>query len=328
MLKKRILHILDQKKGNLVTGGQLARDLEVSRTAIWKAIHALQEEGNEIISVPNCGYKLMVYNDTLLEKRIQEQLTTSVIGQEMKIISKVDSTNQYLKEMDETNVNNGFVVFADEQQTGRGRRGRPFVSVKGEGLYFSILLKLDREKQDLRLLTICAAVATAKAIESVCKIDAEIKWVNDIFHKGKKLCGILTEAVISGELQEISTLIVGIGINTGKVASEISDIATSIQEASGGTRGIRNQLAAEILNQFEKVYLDYTERGRAQEILQDYKERLFIIGKDVLVENFGNEYVAKVLGIDGDGALMVRDREGNTQRLSTGSIRLHWGEKG
>lgn len=326
MLKTKILHILDQKKGNLVTGGQLARNLGVSRTAIWKAIHTLKEEGNEIISIPNCGYKLMQFNDTLMEQRIREQLTTHFIGQEIEILSAVNSTNQYVKELDATKAKNGFVAIANEQMSGRGRRGKPFVSTKGEGIYLSILLKTDGEKQDLRLLTICTAVAISKAIEQICAIDVGIKWVNDIFHNGKKLCGILTEATISGELQELSTIVIGIGINTGEVSPEVKDIATSIQEA-GGPRGIRNQLIAEVLNQFEAIYLDYTERGNARKILEEYEKRLFILGCEVLVTNFDHPYVATVLGIDENGSLLVRDKTGKIESLSTGEIKLQWGKE-
>jgi len=326
MLKDKVLYILEQHKGNLVTGGQLGSWIGVSRTAVWKAIHALQDDGNEIVSVPNSGYRLMDTNDTLFEKIIRENMTTDFIGQDLTLFPTVNSTNQYLKEMDTTDIPNGYVVIADEQTGGRGRRSRMFLSPRSGGIYLSILLKPDGRQNDLRLITICAAVAVSKAIERVCGIRADIKWVNDIFCNGKKICGILTEAILSGELQELSTVIVGIGINTGNVPLEIGDVATSIQEATG-IRGIRNRLIAQVLSQFEAVYLDYTERGKKQDIISYYESRLFIAGKQVLVVSAKNSYAATVIGIDEAGALIVNDGCGDVQHITTGEIKLEWGNE-
>jgi len=321
MLKNKVLYILEQKKGDIVTGGQLANALGVSRNAVWKAIRLLRNDGNEIISIPNKGYKLMDTNDTLSANIIGNGLTTNFVGRKIEILSTVNSTNQYLKEVDATNIDSGFVVIADEQTSGRGRRGRAFISLKSQGVYFSILLKLGSKQQDTRLLTICAAVAVSKAIEKICGIRADIKWVNDIFCDGKKICGILTEATISGELLEVSSVIVGIGINTGSVPVELADIATSILEVSG-IRGIRNQLITEVLNEFESVIVDYTEHGKTQEILDYYTSRLFIIGKQVYLPDITHNYSATVIGISDIGALIVKNDKGDVQHITTGEIRL------
>lgn len=321
MLKDKVLSILEKQKGEVVTGGDLAKTLGVSRTAIWKAIHSLRENGNEIVPVPNIGYTLLPTNDTLSGQAISDKLVTRFIGRSMAILPSVHSTNNYLKEQDAADLENGHVVIADEQLSGCGRRNRPFLSAKGEGVYFSILLKLNDLRHDIRLLTICAAVAVAKAVENCCGVKAEIKWVNDVFLGGKKICGILTEATLSAESQELDTVIVGIGINTGDVAEEIKEIATSIGRETGMC-GIRNSLIAETLNQFEAVYLDYTERNKRQEILAYYESRLFIAGRRVVVSNLPEEYGATALGIDGAGALIVRNDAGDIRHVSTGEIRL------
>lgn len=320
MLKNKVLYMLEQKKGNIVTGGQLASLLGVSRNAIWKAVNALKEDGNEILSIPNSGYKLMDTNDTLFEKIIRENLTTEFIGQNIALLPAVHSTNQHLKEVDTTDIPTGYVVIANEQTNGRGRKDRAFLSPKSEGVYLSILLKLDGIQNNIRLLTICTAIAVSNALEKVCDIKADIKWVNDIFCNGKKICGILTEGIISGELQELSTVIVGIGINTGCVPIEIGAIATSVQEETG-IRGIRNRLSAEVLNQFEKIYRDFLEKEKQQYIIDCYQKRLFIIGRQVLVAG-GHNYTATVLGIDETGALIVRDADQVIQHISTGEIIL------
>jgi len=260
-------------------------------------------------------------NDTLSVKIIKDNLTTSFVGQELELLPVIHSTNQYLKEIDTKELCNGFTVIADEQTSGRGRRGRAFLSSKNQGIYVSILLKLEREYQDTQLMTICAAVAVSKAIEKTCGIRADIKWVNDIFCNGKKICGILTEAIISGETQEISSVIVGIGINTGNVPVEIKDIATSILEETG-EQGVRNQLTAEVLNELEEVFLDYTKYNKKQDIIEYYSSRLFITGRKVLLPDIAHDHFATVLGISNDGALIVRDDNGNVQHITTGEIRL------
>jgi len=321
VLKNKVLYILEKNKGHIVTGGQLASILGVSRNAVWKAVNTLKEEGTAIISIPNSGYKLMDTNDTLFEELIRENLTTEWIGKAMALLPTVHSTNQHLKEMDTTDIPSGYVVIANEQTHGRGRRSRTFLSPKSEGLYLSILLKLNGALKDIRLLTICTAIAVSSALEKVSNIQADIKWVNDIYCNGKKICGILTEGTLSGELQEVSSVIVGIGINTGRVPAEINDIATSVQ-AEVGIRGIRNQLAAEVLNQFEAVYRDFLETEKQHDIIRRYQERLFIIGKQVCVTGTGQPYAATVIGIDETGALIVRDDKQVVHHIVTGEITL------
>ena len=321
MLKDEVLQIMELKKGDVVTGGQLANSLGVSRNAIWKAVNALKNDGVEIISVPNVGYKLLDTNDTLSAQLIEAKLSTDFIGRQLKILPSVHSTNQYLKELDNSLIENGFVVIANEQMKGRGRRGREFVSARDEGIYLSILLKFNGHRQDIRLLTICTAVAVSKAIEKISDLNAQIKWVNDIYCNGKKICGILTEAVLSGELQELDTVIIGIGINTGNVPFEIKEFATSIR-AENGMRGIRNLLIAELLNQFEACLLDYTENDKANEIIDYYESKLFIKGQSVIIANNEREYNALVLGIDSSGSLIVENEQGQTEHITTGEIKL------
>lgn len=321
MLKNEVLYALEQKKGNVVSGGELAEKLGVSRTSIWKAIHTLKTEGNKIITEPNVGYRLLPTNDTLSEKAITDMLTTEFIGHNMSILSSVNSTNQYLKEMDTSSVPDGYVLLADGQKNGRGRYGRTFVSPQGEGIYMSILLKPKNIQHNIRLMTVCAAVAVSKAVENNCGIRADIKWVNDIFLNGKKLCGILTEAVLSGETGEIDTVVVGIGINTGNVPNEIKDIATSVKQETG-ICGIRNSLIAEVLNQFEIVYSDHMVKSKMQDILSYYESRLFIKGKKVTVNNYNEKYTADVLGIDENAALIVKTPNGDVEYITSGEIQL------
>lgn len=323
MLKDDVYYLLEQKQGESITGGWLAKKLKVSRTAVWKAVHVLQAEGCEILSMQGSGYKLLQTNDALNRKAIEDNLNTLFIGRKLDVLDSVDSTNQYLKQADSKTAPGGYVAIADEQTGGRGRKTRVFFSPKGGGVYLSILLKLDGTQSDIRLLTICAAVAVSQAIENICGVRADIKWVNDVFCDGKKICGILTEAVLCGELQELTTVVIGIGINTAAVPKEIENIATSIEQVAG-FRGVRNRLAAQLLNCFEKVYVDYIENKNKEAMIKYYESRLFITDRKVLVIDAAESYAALVLGVDENGALIVKTDAGVVRHITTGEIDINY----
>ncbi|MGI6751257.1 MAG: biotin--[acetyl-CoA-carboxylase] ligase [Anaerovoracaceae bacterium] len=320
MLKDRVLYHLEKGRGSIVTGGSLARELGVSRTAIWKAINALKEEGKVIESRPNSGYILLDRGDSLIKHAIEEGLTGDFMGRNLVILRSTQSTNQYIKGLDIGSIKEGMTVIADQQTSGRGRMGRPFISPAGEGIYMSILLKPKLLLQETQFLTICAAVAVSRAIEALCKVKMDIKWVNDIYYEGKKLCGILTEAFVSAEMQTVEYAVLGIGLNTGKVAPDIRSIATSLKEI-GCNKGNRNPLIAEILNRFEEVYRDYSVKGSKKEIIQAYEDRLFIKGKSVLISGLGEDYQATVIGIDEKGGLIIRDDAGLIRHIVSGEIK-------
>ena len=321
MLSDKVLDILEQNRGSIVTGGEIARRLGVSRTAVWKTIAALRDDGHEIESVPNSGYRLNQNSDGLNVTVIGSYLTTEKLGRSMELLKSVDSTNSYLKAKDTAALPDGHAVIADEQTGGRGRLGRPFYSPAGSGVYLSCLLKPQISLSETPFLTICAAVAVCRAVRGACGIQADVKWVNDIYYQGRKLCGILTEAGISAEMQSVDYAVVGMGVNTGGIAPEIKEIATSVFEATG-VRGIRNRLAAGILNHFELVYLDYANHGKKQEILDEYANRLFIAGKTVKVTERDGSYEAVALGIDDAGRLIVKRADGEAAVLSAGEISL------
>ncbi|GHU79123.1 bifunctional ligase/repressor BirA [Clostridia bacterium] len=321
MLSERVLYLLEQNRGKLVTGGELAKQLDVSRTAIWKAVRALREDGSEIEALPNSGYRLLPESDGLSGQSIHDMLATENFGRSMELLESVASTNQYLKGLDTASLGEGYTVVADGQTSGRGRLGRPFYSPAREGVYLSVLLKPAIPLAETAFLTICAAVAVCRAVEAVCGVKTGIKWVNDIYVAGKKLCGILTEAFISAEMQSVDYAVAGIGINTGDIPAEVEDTATSIY-AAAGVRGIRNRLIAQLLNQFEGVYTDYTVRGKKREILEEYAGRLFIIGREVEVSAPGGVCTATVLGVNDSGGLMVKRRDGEIIHLGAGEIKI------
>lgn len=321
MLQDKVLYILEKNRDKVVTGGEIARQLGVSRNAVWKVVNSLREKGNKIESLPNRGYRLAVDSDGLCKQIIQEFLTTERLGTTIELIETIHSTNTYLKEQDLNTLQEGYVVLADEQTGGRGRLNRHFLSPRHSGVYLSVLLKPDLPPDISRLLTICAAVAVSKALQSVCGVGSRIKWVNDIFVDSKKICGILTEASLSAEMQSLDYVIIGIGINTGKIPEEIEDIATSVLEVTG-KQGFRNRLVAEVLNQLEKIYFDYLLAGREADILTAYSERLIYINEKVLVKMPADTFEAVVLGIDETGNLIVEKEGGRVIHINTGEINV------
>lgn len=321
MVQDNVLAYLEKHRGEVVTGGQIARQLGVSRNSVWKAVHALQKKGHDIEAMANSGYCLVEASDGLSATAIKETLTTESFGRELELLETVVSTNSFLKGLDTAALPEGYTVLADEQTAGRGRLGRTFYSPAREGVYLSVLLKPRLAMDDVPMLTICAAVAVSAAVEKVCGLQTGVKWVNDIYCNGKKLCGILSEAFISAELKTTEYVIVGIGINSGKVDPAVADIATSIFEETS-VQGIRNRLAAEILNQFEYYYKTLLTENGCRTVLEEYRRRLFIVGRKVEVLQHNTSYTATVLGIDDAGALLVKTAGGEQEALRTGEIRL------
>lgn len=266
----------------------------------------------------------MLKNDVLSKYLIKSTLNTKFLCNTFEILETVDSTNQYIKKMNFLSTNEGYVIIANEQTAGKGRRGRVFCSPKKEGIYFSLFLKPSILISDLHFLTLGMAVAVIEAIEKICNFRPQVKWVNDIYYNYKKLCGILTEAILSSRNNIIDGVIIGIGINTGTVNKNMATIATSIEEITG-KKGFRNNLISEILNYFEIIYellQNHVDRGK-EYILSEYKKNFFLLGRQVLVIENKIEYLATVLDIEKEGTLLVmRNDKDEVIRLRTGEISL------
>lgn len=320
MLQTDVLNVLDTHRGNLVAGGELAHDLGVSRNAIWKTINTLRTKGHDIESIPNKGYVLNSESDGLSDDFISRKLNTEKIGRELRVLSSTSSTNLFTQGLPSQEAHDGLVVVADEQTRGRGRLGREFISPAREGIYLSILLKPHLAFDTLQLITLMTAISVSTAIESVWSFSPEVKWVNDVLVDKKKLCGILTEASVSSEMQLVDSVVVGIGINTGTIPEPLRSIATSTQQVAG-KKGRRNDLIAAVLNEFEKRYCLLLE-GSSGAILEEYKEHLSFVGKKVEVTTPQAVYELTISGIDNTGALVGIDSVGNEIHIRAGEIRL------
>lgn len=249
-----------------------------------------------------------------------------------KIIIKdiTDSTNNDAKKIaSHENFGYGTVIFAKEQTAGRGRMGHSFYSPKESGLYMSLILSGENCKINGQInpaaITATAAVAVCNAVEKTCNISPKIKWVNDLFYKGKKICGILTEGNISSNSGEISQIILGIGINLRSFQQSLPEDIKNIAGSLECDQININLFAANIIFQIFSLTQNINENWLA--ILQEYKDKSLILGKFVNGKD-ANGYNEKLFvhDIDKDAALLVENDKGEKFTINSGEISIHTGD--
>ena len=304
--------------GGTVEGAKLARELGVSRNAVWKVMNSLRQDGYEIEAVTNRGYRLVSAPDRLSEAEIRRWLTGPGAVRELEIHGLLDSTNNRAKSLAAAGAVHGTAVIADSQSGGKGRLGRSFFSPEHSGVYMTVILRPDCTPDKAGLLTSLAAVAAARAVEKVSGVDVKIKWVNDLYLNEKKICGILTEGGLGLEAGRLEYAAVGIGINVNRMEfpPELREIATSVGNESGASPD-RNRLIAEILNELDALYGDL-ETGA---FLEESRRRSNVIGREVTVIEGEKRYPAKAVDIDGQGRLVIETEEGRTC-LNYGEVSL------
>ena len=301
-LKEQICQELEEHRGEFLSGSELAKRFQVSRNAVWKAIKSLEKEGYEVEAVTRRGYRLKEENDVLAEAQIREAMGDMAKGVTIQVMKSVDSTNTELKRQALSGASDQTVLFAEEQTQGKGRRGRSFYSPYGTGIYMSILLRPQVDGRDAVLVTTATAVAVSLAIEEVFACQTTIKWVNDVYYRDKKLCGILTEGISDLESGEVDVMIVGIGMNykTKDFPEEIREFATSLDPESHVPR---NVLAGAVLKHFFKIYQTLSTR----DFIQEYKKRSNVLGEEIVYQEAGVTKRALAVDIDRDGGLVVEE---------------------
>lgn len=317
-LKQQILKILEENRGKSVNGATMAKELFVTRSAIWKNIKQLQNEGYHIEAVPNRGYCLKESNDIVTAESIAPYLKGKAKGFTLDVRKTVTSTNTLAKEMAAEGAPEGTVLIATEQTEGRGRMGRSFYSPSSTGLYLSLILRPTVSLNDSLLITTSAAVAVAKAIENLSGNEVKIKWVNDLFINEKKVCGILTEASLNIENGGLEYAVVGIGINvsTKDFPHDLKEIAGSIFSKKPDDQPITSILAAKVLNNLSESMDRLTDSS----YLEEYKERSFLIGKEIYVLKGKESLPAKAIDIDDRARLVVEYGDGSKEALSSGEV--------
>lgn len=314
-IRDEVLSELLANRDSYISGAALAKRLNVSRTAVWKAIEALKSEGAEIGSATNRGYRLASTPDIFCASYMQTLLEGSQIPWQVQCLPEIGSTNDLCKELAAGGAPEGTVVIADVQTKGKGRLGKSFHSPKGS-LYMSLILRPDLPLSDMMAVTACTAAAVHQAL-SEFGITAKIKWVNDLFLGGRKICGILSEGSFNAELLSMDHLVIGIGINLipdPALPEELRPIVTDVLTESG-VRISRFELAAQILRHLETLMLHIHERT----FLPIYTAHSMTIGRQVRVHGENGEFVGKAVGYSEDAGLIVAHDDSSTEIIRTGT---------
>lgn len=317
-MKEEILRLLRSADG-YISGQELCNRFGVSRTAVWKAINQLKEAGYEIDAQQNKGYRLMAAPDLMTEAEIKSLMHTEWVAKEVLYFDTIDSTNTKAQELAEKGYPSGTLVVADKQESGKGRRGRSWVSPSGTGIFMTLMIKPDINPNNASMLTLVAALAVAKAITSVTGEEAMIKWPNDIVINGKKVCGILTE--MNAQFDYINHIVVGIGINVHNESfpEEISQMASSLMIEAGGKRFHRAQIIAETMSYFEQYYDTFLKTQDLSALVREYDELLVNRNKSVRVLDPKEPFDGKAMGITPKGELIVDTWE-SRKLVSSGEV--------
>jgi BirA family biotin operon repressor/biotin-[acetyl-CoA-carboxylase] ligase len=318
----RILILKALQQEGHVSGEQLGRRFNISRTAVWKHVNELRKKGYKITSSPRLGYSFVKSTDRLLPEEIRAGLDTHLIGKHIVYREEVTSTQDVAEELAKRGAEDGTVVISEAQTRGRGRIGRDWVSPAGEGVYLSIILRPNLRPAQVLQIPLIAGVAVSKAIKRVTPLQPRVKWPNDITLGGKKVGGILTET--SSEIDRVNYIILGIGVNVNTQRSllpeSIRGTATSLAEECGGYIS-RVRFLQCLLAEFETLYNEFLVSG-FDTIREKWKALDNTIGSRVKVSSGAEEIEGEALDIDREGFLLVRTKDGDVKRIISGDVSL------
>lgn len=318
-MKEKILRMLKEAEG-YVSGQDICELLGVSRTAVWKNINQLKEEGYEIEAVQNRGYILKQTADSLSEFEIKSEINECEwFAEKIYFYDEIGSTNDECKKLAEEGAKHGTLVIAEKQTKGKGRRGRNWESPKGTGIWMTLLLRPDIEPYNSSGLTLVAAMAIDKAITEVTGLDAKIKWPNDIVVNGKKVTGILTE--MSAQPEMINYIVIGIGINvnTEEFPEDIAKTASSLKIESGKTIK-RSSIIALFGKYFEQYYARYIKTQDMSLLIDEYNKELINVDRQIKVLAKENSYTGIAKGINRHGELIVETENKELRNVVAGEV--------
>jgi BirA family biotin operon repressor/biotin-[acetyl-CoA-carboxylase] ligase len=308
--KDLVLQILISKSNTFISGQDLAKQLNISRASIWKAIKTLQKQGYAIDAITDRGYRLNSSNDILNEKIV----ASKIIGDcEVIYYPTIDSTNTQAKRLINDGKTNTMLLICDEQTAGRGRQGKSFYSPPLTGIYMSYVMHPMVQMQNAVTATTAAAVAVCKAVEKLTDKKPKIKWVNDVYLDGKKICGILTEAVTDFETGTVTSVIIGIGMNIKTI-----DFPDDVENASCLNASVkRADLISAITNELAHIC-----GGNYDNFIDYYRQHSMIIGEKINFIHNGKITPATAVQIDNDGGLIVELANGTQTTLRSGEISI------
>ncbi|MFC1666798.1 biotin--[acetyl-CoA-carboxylase] ligase [Candidatus Omnitrophota bacterium] len=316
LLDDKILKFFKKEKHAYVSGEELSKVFGISRTAVWKHIEKLRYEGYDIVASPHLGYRLMSVPDRLSEIELKWQLDVETIGKKIYSYKEVESTNSAAYNMAASGEAEGTVVVAEYQTKGRGRLGRKWVSPRDKGAYFSVILRPDILPRDLSVITLFSSLSVAKTIRETTGLSAFIRWPNDVMIDRQKVCGILTE--MSGEMDKVHFVIVGIGININTKKELLPEGATSLLIKKGQIVP-RVEFVKALLSNLDKYYRIFS-KGNVSGIIKEYKKLSAVLDRRVQI-NYHNKFISgHAVDVDKEGALILRMDSGFNERILAGEV--------
>jgi BirA family biotin operon repressor/biotin-[acetyl-CoA-carboxylase] ligase len=316
------LYFLKSHNTEYLSGQDLSDVLKISRVAVWKHIKKIKELGYKIETKQKLGYRLESNSEKLLPWEITEGIKTKFIGKQAYFFDLIDSTQNQALTMTFDKENNGAVIVAEKQTSGKGRTGRKWESPKG-GIWLSVILHPKFDIKVATLFPLASALALSNAIEKTLKIKSELKWPNDITIQGKKVAGMLVDAAL--ESNKIENLVLGVGINFHVDAKQIEKSLRETPNFYGvaslhqhGKIGKPIELVQSFLAELERIYF-MLNSGDTKKIIKDWTLKSSTIGKNVELNTEKGKIKGRAIKIDEDGALVVSENK-NTKRVIAGDI--------
>ncbi|WP_431731851.1 biotin--[acetyl-CoA-carboxylase] ligase [Bacillus timonensis] len=321
-IRKKLLEVFSSANGEFISGQKLSEQLGCSRTAVWKHIEDLRNEGYELEAVRKLGYRIITKPDKISANEIQLGLETKSLGRNIHFEESVTSTQKIAHKLAYEGAVEGTLVVAEEQTTGRGRLDRTWYSPKHTGVWMSMILRPQIPPSQAPQLTLLAAVGVVQAIQEVTGLEPDIKWPNDILIHQKKIVGILTE--LQAETDRINSVIIGIGINVNQELSQFPEnlhtIASSLA-IEKGEKIDRAKLIQVILLKIEKLYKEYLQHGfKVVKLL--WESYATSIGKQIIARTISGSIEGKAIGINEEGVLLLEDAAGTVHHIYSADIEL------
>ena len=308
--KQALLQALSGAEGRYISGEQLAQTLGVSRAAIHKAAAALATQGYTLEAAPRRGYRLLG-GDPFCADAVGEYPAPVYVHE------RLDSSNQTAKRLALAGAPHGTLVLAGQQSAGRGRMGRRFESPAGKGIYLSLVLRVPVPASEALGVTVGAAVAVARAVQKLCGIELGIKWVNDLYYQGKKVCGMLLE--MNADEQSVHDVVAGIGINVHQTAfeGEIAKTASSLDLLTG-RRVCRADVVRAFLEEYEAV--DELAQQGGEALMAVYRRHSATLGQRVQVISATGSFTGTAKAVTDSGSLIVLDDDGREREVLAADV--------
>lgn len=325
----QLIRLLYEQGQAFISGQRISEKLNISRSAVWKRMKALEEAGYKIEARPKVGYRLIQESKDLNEYSLKWGLKTKWLGHRVIHKKTTPSTQLIAHDLAEKSPADahGTVVIANQQTESIGRQKRKWISEKDKGIWMSFILKPDIFPYQAPQFTLLTATVLADVLSEMTSVAPKIKWPNDLFIKNRKIAGILTE--MKAEQDHVQYVIIGTGININQEADDFPDHlihrATSLKRETNQTWSII-KIAQEILQCFEKQYDQYLKNGFA-DIKNKWESYSYRMGEKINIRSADKEWQATFIGVAEDGALLTERQNGEVEKVYSAEIDWFKGEE-